>query len=237
MQSPSPSAPAAAGISLQDLFWQSRDLFTLLLVLGSVAAGAFIVRAVLEVRRSVVLPDDSERTIRRLIAGDKTHELASFVERDSAFVSRVVRAALSAPAGDRAAMRDAAELAAGEQCAALFRKIEPLNVIGNLGPLLGLAGTVWGMVIAFAALGQAGGQANPAVLSVGISKALFHTLLGLMLAVPALTVFGFYRSLVDKLCNRAMAVSAELVELLPERTPTPSPAHRAASEREPAAVA
>ncbi|MFN0011001.1 MAG: MotA/TolQ/ExbB proton channel family protein, partial [Phycisphaerales bacterium] len=98
-----------------------------------------------------------------------------------------------------------------------FRKIEPLNIIGNLGPLLGLAGTVWGMVIAFAALGQAGGQANPAVLSVGISKALFHTLLGLMLAVPALTVFGFYRSIVDKLCNRAMAISAELVELLPER--------------------
>ncbi len=216
---PLASAPAA-GISLQDLFWQSRDLFTLLLVLGSVAAGAFIVRVVLEVRKGAVLPEDSQRTIRRLIQGGKTHELSSFVERDGSFVSRVVRAALRSVGGDRASMRDAAELAASAECAALFRKIEPLNILGNLGPLLGLAGTVWGMVIAFAALGQAGGQANPAVLSMGISKALFHTLLGLMLAVPALTVFGFYRSVVDKLCNRAMAISAELVELLPERAAT-----------------
>ncbi|MFN0010739.1 MAG: MotA/TolQ/ExbB proton channel family protein [Phycisphaerales bacterium] len=212
---PVPSAPAA-GISLQDLFWQSRDLFTLLLVLGSVAAGAFIVRVVLEVRKGAVLPEDSERTIRRLIQGGKTHELSSFVERDASFVSRVVRAALGSVGGDRASMREAGELAASEQCAALFRKIEPLNIIGNLGPLLGLAGTVWGMVIAFAALGQAGGQANPAVLSMGISKALFHTLLGLCLAIPCLMVFGFYRSVIDRHCTRAMVVSAEMVEKLPE---------------------
>lgn len=234
MQSPSTASPAA-GLSLQDLFWQSRDLFTLLLVLGSVAAGAFIVRVVMEVRKGVVMPEESERTIRRLIQADKTHELASFVERDGAFVSRVVRAAILAPSGQKQAMREAAELAASEQCANLFRKVEPLNMIGNLGPLLGLAGTVWGMVIAFAALGQAGGQANPAVLSAGISKALFHTLLGLMLAVPALTVFGFYRAAVDRLCNRAMAISAELVELLPEpAAPASGAGARGAHTSEPA---
>lgn len=82
------------------------------------------------------------------------------------------------------------------------------------------------MVIAFAALGQAGGQASPASLSTGISKALFHTLLGLLLAVPALTVFGFYRTRIDRLCNRAMIASAGLVELLPaslsaRRAPAP----------------
>jgi biopolymer transport protein ExbB/TolQ len=71
------------------------------------------------------------------------------------------------------------------------------------------------MVIAFSALGQAGGQASPATLSLGISKALFHTLLGLLLAVPALAVFGMYRGIVDRLCNRALVVAGSLIELLP----------------------
>jgi biopolymer transport protein ExbB len=219
--SPPPApAPAAAGVSLQDLFLQSFDLFTVLLLIGSVAAGAVIVRCVIEIRRGVVLPEESERTIRRLIRDGKSAELSAFVERDPAFVSRVVHAALNAPGGDKDAMREAAEIAASEQSANWFRKIEPLNVIGNLGPLLGLAGTVWGMVIAFATLGQAGGQANPATLSVGISKALFHTLLGLMLAIPALTAFGFYRTIVDRLCTRAMAIAGELVEMLPGQNNT-----------------
>lgn len=212
------SAQPAAGITLQDLFLQSFDLFTILLVIGSVAAVAIIVRCVLEIRKGVVLPEASERRIRQLIRDQKWNELGSFVQTDGAFVSKVVKAALDAPGGaqgDKGAMREAAELAASEQAANWFRKIEPLNIVGNLGPLLGLAGTVWGMIIAFAALGQSGGQANPATLSIGISKALFHTLLGLMLAVPALTVFGFYRTIVDRLCTRAMAISSELVEMLP----------------------
>jgi biopolymer transport protein ExbB len=213
----SASSGAESGLSLQALFWQSFDLFTVLLVIGSIIAGAVIVRCVLEIRRGVILPEESERTIRRLIRDGKSAELHAFVERDGAFVSRVVKAAIEAPAGNRESMREAAELAAGEQVSGWFRKVEPLNVIGNLGPLLGLAGTVWGMIIAFAALGSSGGQANPAALSTGISKALFHTLLGLMLAVPALLAFGHFRSVVDRLCTRALSLATELVEMLPER--------------------
>ncbi|MGQ0628691.1 MAG: MotA/TolQ/ExbB proton channel family protein [Phycisphaerales bacterium] len=210
----SAATAAPAGTSIQDLFAQSFDAFTVLLVVGSVVAGAVIVRCVIEIRSANVLPGPSVARAREMIEGGRFEELESFVERDPGFTSGVLRAALAAPRHDAHAVRDAAELAASEQSAAWFRRIEPLNVIGNLGPLLGLAGTVWGMVKAFAALGAAGGQANPAALSEGISKALFHTLLGLMLAVPALTVFGFYRQVVDKLCTRAMTVSAELVEQL-----------------------
>lgn len=217
------AAPAPAGegaatgpdISIWQLFSQSFDFFTVLLVIASIAAWAIIVMAVIEVRESRILPPESEEAVRRLAGASAWGELRRFVEQDDAFVSRVVIAGLDAPGDDKDAVREAAELAAGEQCARWFRRIEPLNVIGNLGPLLGLAGTVWGMVIAFAALGQAGGQASPANLSLGVSKALFHTLLGLLLAVPALTVFGFYRTRIDRLCNRAMMLSAALVELLP----------------------
>lgn len=221
---PAPGTAAAAlapapAVTPVDLFLQSLDTFTVLLVLGSIAAVAVLVRCLIEVRESRVIPEASVTTIRSLAREGRTEELRGFVKRDD-FVCRVIDAALSVPSGESGAVRDAAELAASEQCARLFRRIEPLSVLGTIGPLLGLAGTVWGMIKAFSALGVAGGQANPSVLSEGISKALFHTLLGLMLALPALGAFGFLRSRVDRLCNRAMALSGELVDLLPPRGPS-----------------
>jgi biopolymer transport protein ExbB len=150
-----------------------------------------------------------------MIRNGRFGELKGYVEQDQSFPSRVLRAALS-QGTTRESMREAAELTASELVAGWFRKVEPLNVIGNLGPLIGLAGTVWGMILAFTSLGQSGGQAGPADLSLGISKALFHTLLGLCLAIPCLVVFGFYRSVIDRHCTRAMVVAAEMVEKLPE---------------------
>ncbi len=214
----SPPAASSGSGSILDLFWESRDPFTLVLVLGSVVAVAIILRCVFEIRASRILPSATEGAIRRMLREGKDDELRAFVQRDETFLPRVLRAALNA-GNDRGARREAAELAASEECGNWFRRIEPLNVIGNLGPLIGLAGTVYGMILAFTALGQSGGQANPASLSLGISKALFHTLLGLLLALPSLTVFGFYRSIVDRLCTRAMVVCAELVERLPPSDP------------------
>jgi len=211
------TANPVSGVGLFELFLQSFDAFTVLLLLGSIVAVAVIFRCVMEVRSANILPVESERRIRQLLRDGKLEELESFVERDGAFVSKVVHAALSSPGTSPTSARDAAELAASEQCAGWFRKIDPLSVIGNLGPLLGLAGTVWGMIYAFTSLGQTGGQASAAALSAGIAKALFHTLLGLMLAVPSLAVYGVYRSRVDQLCNRALIISAELVEMLPAR--------------------
>lgn len=209
------------GLSLRALFAQSFDLFTVLLLAGSLVAVTVIVKCILEIRAGVMLPPASEANIRRLIRAGSLDELRGWTGKDPSFLSAVVHAALSAPP-DPASRREAAELAASEECARWFRKIELLSVIGNLGPLLGLAGTVWGMIIAFAALGAAEGQASPAALSSGIAKALFHTLLGLMLAVPALTFFGVYRAVVDRLCNRAMRQSTELVEALPPAAPASS---------------
>ncbi len=217
---PPAAAPAAAAattqsVTLIDLFRQSFDLFTILLVLGSLAGWTIIIICMIEIRQKNIAPPESEQVITTLIRSGNFAELRRFTSEDDALISRVVGAAMRVPTDDRGAMREAGELAAAEDSARWFRKLEPLNVIGNMGPLLGLAGTVWGMIIAFAALGQSGGQANPATLSIGISKALFHTLLGLMLALPCLCVFGFYRSLVDRLCTRAIVIASELVELLP----------------------
>ena len=94
------------------------------------------------------------------------------------------------------------------------RPTEPLAIIGNLAPLVGLAGTVWGMILAFASLSAAGGRASPTELSLGISKALMHTLLGLMLAIPALAFAAFFRARIERAIGRAAVVCAEAVDRL-----------------------
>ena len=211
-----PATPAPRK-SLMSLFLESVDLFTVLLVSGSLAAWTIIIVCLIDVRKAKIAPEEPARIIDQLARTEppRWSDLRQFVNEDDALVCKIVRAAMNAPTSDKNAMREAAELSASEEVAKWFRRLEPLNVIGNLGPLLGLAGTVWGMIIAFAALGESGGQANPATLSLGISKALFHTLLGLMLAVPCLLVFGFFRQIVDKHCTRVMVQASDLVELLP----------------------
>jgi biopolymer transport protein ExbB len=206
-----PAAAPGPNFGLWSLFSQSFDLFTVALLAGSLVGMAWVVRAILELREPRILPRGSMATLKDLASRGKLAELRAETRDDAGFLPQTVAAALGAPPGAR---RQAAELVASEQCARLFRLIEPLNVIGTLGPLVGLAGTVWGMILAFTSLGETGGQAGAADLSLGISKALFHTLLGLLLAIPCLLTYGLYRGLVDRICNRGMIAAGEIVDQL-----------------------
>lgn len=226
------SASAAEGaMGLWSLFRQSVDIFTVLLVTGSVVAVAVIISCAIDIRAAKILPRRSLDTIDDLARGRRWDDLKEFVARDNSFVGRVLDAAFKS-GGDRQAFHEAAELAASEESARWFRKIELLNIIGNLGPLIGLAGTVWGMILAFTSLGETGGQAGPSDLSLGISKALFHTLLGLCLAIPCLLFFGMYRSTVDRLCTRGMVLCGRLVDQIPVETD--GDGHAARAGRRPA---
>lgn len=232
---PAPAPAPAASSGLWALFTQSFDVFTVLLVLGSVVALAVVFSCVMDIRQARILPRRSIERINDLASQNLWDELAEFVARDDSFVGHVVRAALkSAKISSRDGVRDSAELAAAEESARWFRRIELLNVIGNLGPLIGLAGTVWGMILAFTSLGESGGQAGPSDLSLGISKALFHTLLGLMLAIPCLLVFGIYRSVVDRWCTRGTVIAGVIIERIPiahEAAPDDAPPAPDASAR------
>lgn len=208
-------AEAGQGNALWSLFVQSFDAFTVILILGSVVGVATIFVCMFEVRSKNIVPQAVLGRLTDLSRAARWEDLKIAVREDDSFVSRVVRSAMEMSGRDRQAIREAAELAASEESARWFRKIDFLSVIGNLGPLVGLAGTVWGMILAFTSLGNTQGQAGPADLSLGISKALFHTLLGLCLAIPCLLAYGVYRNIVDRLCTRGTVIAAEIVERLP----------------------
>ncbi|MEK6702383.1 MAG: MotA/TolQ/ExbB proton channel family protein [Planctomycetota bacterium] len=211
-----PAETASGGTGgLWGLFTQSFDAFTVVLLVGSVVGLAWVVRTIVEVREAAIVPARPLCVIIDAADAGRWDELRGFVASDDSMPSLILRQALSRRSYDKSAMRELAELAASEESSRWFRKIELLNVIGNLGPLVGLAGTVWGMILAFTALGEVGGQAGPTDLSLGISKALFHTLLGLCLAIPCLFAYGIYRSVIDRHCTRAMVVAAKVIEQHP----------------------
>lgn len=176
----------------------------------SVIGLALIIQGFAQNRESVLLPKTTTRRIRELIDQRRLRELIQFTEEDDSFVSRALNPALKR-GGRPDAMKEALETAAAEQTAEQFRKIEYLNIIGNLGPLLGLLGTVLGLIDAFSAMNAAGGDASPAALAGGISKALAHTLLGLLLAIPCLAAFGVLRTIVDRLTVQGSLLAEELL--------------------------
>ena len=104
---------------------------------------------------------------------------------------------------DRKYMHELAKEALHEQALILLRKVEWCGIIGNVAPMVGLFGTVYGMIQAFDVLGAAGGQPRPDQLAAKISIALVTTFWGLLIAIPSLVVHGVFRSRIESVIGEA----------------------------------
>lgn len=118
----------------------------------------------------------------------------------------VCQALFRAMAGQRrglpeAKVRDEVARYCGDALETLRGWFRPLEVIASLAPLLGLFGTVLGMIEAFQQLEQAGNQVNPAILSGGIWQALLTTAVGLAVAIPVVAVLNWLERRVDRLTH------------------------------------
>lgn len=217
------AAPEASTLSvLSKLVIGHWDFVTLVIGALSVVALTFIIRGFMQARIETVMPIDSVERIRSMIANRQHQELLEFTETDPSFISKTLNPALKR-APQYSSMKEAMENAIGEQTADAFRRIEILNIIGNLGPLLGLMGTVVGMIKAFDAM-QVSGTADASKLAGGIATALAHTFAGLFLAIPTLACFGILRTMVDRLTTRAALASEELLTMMkPSETKSPVP--------------
>ena len=164
----------------------------------SVARVALIVEHLITIRRAVLMPPGlAEQTYQSIMQGQfKQAEQAC--RENGSLLGHILAAGLSEVGLGYHAIEKAMEDAATEQSARLFRKIEYLSVIGTVAPMLGLLGTVWGMILAFM---EFKAKANPQVVDLApdISVALITTLFGLLVAVPAVASFAYFRSRVDEL--------------------------------------
>jgi len=101
--------------------------------------------------------------------------------------------------------------ASEEYTADRLRRVEVLNVIGGVAPMVGLFGTVYGMILAFREIVAAGGSPDPVGLAAGIGTALTTTFWGLVVAIPALAGYALIRNTIDSLTSEATLEAEDLI--------------------------
>ena len=182
-----------------------------LLGLSIVSIGLIGNLAMANQRKAIVPAGDIDEARRLLSSGDYRGALEA-TGRDPSDFSRILHAALNEASHGFAAVLQSLEQTADELATIRLRRIEYLNVLGQVCPMIGLFGTVYGMILAFQAIVGAGGNADPVLLAGGIGTALTTTFWGLVVAIPALSGYGIIRNKIDELSAEATVTAEELLK-------------------------
>lgn len=180
----------------------------LFLVLLSVVSVGFIIEHFMTIRKATLMPDAVAADLEEMIAQgqvDQAIEYCDDAANQSMFTS-VVLAGLERYKGSEfgfAEYKAAVEEAGEDQTGSLYRKTEVLGLIGSIAPMLGLTGTVLGMIKAFNTIAATDGAAKPAELAGGIGQALVTTLMGLVVAIPTMVAFSYFRNKIDSIIAEA----------------------------------
>ena len=195
---PAPAAPPVRKmLSLGEMFEAGGTIGYIITGLSFLMV-SLIVEHLISLRHNALIPPGLADSIHHHLGLRHFEEARQQCQFHPSFLAYVLAAGLRETDLGYQSVEKALEDAAVEQSARLYRKIEYLSVIGTIAPMLGLLGTVWGMILAFMEFEQ---KANPQVseLAPGIYKALVTTLQGLCVAIPALAAFAHFRNRIDQL--------------------------------------
>jgi biopolymer transport protein ExbB len=166
-----------------------------LLLIASVIALALIIERLLYLRRNRILPSNLLQEVIRVYQNGKINaEVVTRLEQNSP-LGRVLAAGLRNVDAPREVMKESIEEAGRGTAHELERFLTTLGTIATLAPLMGLFGTIVGMIEIFGSQSAVG--TNPAQLAHGISVALYNTGFGLAIAMPALVFYRHFRAMVD----------------------------------------
>lgn len=187
--------------------WIGVGVMLLLLIL-SMASLYFIVDHFLTIRQQRMFPESQLNELEQLIAAKKIDEAIDFCyqrEHDS-MAGRVIGAGLQRYRNSQfgfAEYRAAVEEAGADETSKLFRRTEVLATIAAVAPMLGLTGTVVGMIEAFMTIANQESAAQAQDLAGGIGQALVTTLMGLAIAMPTMVACNYFRHKIDAIVSVA----------------------------------
>ena len=175
-----------------------------IIVAISVAAVGMIVAQWIRVRRDVLAPPELADDLRRLLASRQVEAAIArcAAENRPSFLARVIGPSLIRAARSRFGMlelRTMVEETGRLEVDRLYRLTDGIGLVASVAPMLGLLGTVIGMVGAFDAIMLAEGPARPDQLAGSISQALITTVLGLIVAIPCTAAYTYLRNRIDHL--------------------------------------
>jgi biopolymer transport protein ExbB len=185
-------------------------VFGFVLFSTSIALIALIMLLVMELRMGTAIPPDFVEEFTDTVNKRQFKQAYDMAKEDGSFLGRVMTTGMSRLQYGIDDAREAAFNMVDSLKAGKDQLITYLATIGTLGPMLGLVGTVWGMILSFMELGK-GGSPNPSKLADGISHALVVTLIGIALSVPAIFAHAFFR---NRLIRISMDVSNIADDLL-----------------------
>lgn len=183
------------------------------IILCSIIAAAICIERFWTLRSSQITPKNLFATVVNMIRSNQLDNKRMRELRMSSPLGQILAAGLNNSRRGREIMKEAIEEVAGQVVHEMERYLNPLGTIAVTTPLLGLLGTVIGMIKVFASI-KLEGTGNTAVLAGGISEALITTAAGLTVAIPSLFFYRFFQRRVDDLVVSMEQEAIKLVEAL-----------------------
>jgi len=203
--------PRETGMTLWELLRSGGPIMVVLGILSVVALAMIITFSItLSARR-----ETSEHFIvqaRSLMQEGDVGACELLCQQRDDMLSRVVRSGLQVAGQDRYVIVEAMQSEGTRLAAALAQRVGYLSNIATLSPMLGILGTVLGMIRAFNSIAFQPGVVKPIVLAGGVSMALVTTAAGLIVAIPIMAFYFYFRGRVQKIVAAIESASAEFVE-------------------------
>ena len=172
---------------------------------------ALIMMNLMQVRRDVLLPNEFVEDFEGKLNGKDFQGAYDLARNDDSFVARVLAAGMGRLSRGYPEAMEGMQEAGEDENMALEHRLSYLALIGTVAPMLGLMGTVQGMIASFEKIATSPSTPKPAQLAEGISMALFTTLIGLGIAVPAMVFYTILRNRIQRLVLEIGMVSEGLM--------------------------
>jgi biopolymer transport protein ExbB len=209
--------PAHSG-GLIEVIWRSGwfgVLIWLALIVCLVIAVALIVDSYLSIREKQISPAAVVDNVRQAIEQGDLLKAMDYCKHNPGPLSKILLSGFSNVEEGFEVVQDSVAVAADIEGEKLLSRVTYLSVISNTTPMLGLIGTVQGMIFAFATLGTtAAGAAQQAMLALNISHGLWATAVGLSTAVPATIYFFYFKNKATKIILGMEALTLDIIKSL-----------------------
>ncbi|MCA9032100.1 MAG: MotA/TolQ/ExbB proton channel family protein [Planctomycetaceae bacterium] len=195
------------------LMWMigASGFFGALIALLSFVMVAVIMMNLLQVRRDVLIPQDFVAAFEDKLNNKDVQGAFDIARGDDSLIGRVLTAGMSRLGRGYDSAVEGMEEVGEEESMALEQRLSWLALIGSIAPMMGLLGTVQGMINSFQTIANSATQPKPKDLADGISTALFTTMEGLIVAIPAIVAYTLLRNRVTALLMEASRVSDNLM--------------------------
>ena len=192
-------------------FFVRGGFFMLLLLLLSIVAGTVIFLRGFALRESLIMPPDVESAVDGLQPGDSLQRVTIMAQRSNSPLGRIISVCLRHLNWPRQENVEAVQVRARHEVVRMEGGMAVLEMTTGLAPLLGLLGTLSGLVSVFDNLGGGTGAGDPIAVARGIAEALNTTIVGLAVAAPSLVAHNYFQRKIETMAVSMEGVVADLL--------------------------